>query len=378
MWILGTLAASIAFVDPLKSFLPVQAVVGIVIAPLVIALVGEALDDESHSERSQRIGMWMQISGALSLLGISFTSLILMQNQSFNDKWMFYVMVLAGLIPLSVLTLDCYLGLFKKQRLRLPDSAATDNWTAIGISIFFVVCVVAIVIFKNSAINPALYGVGLFFSMCAAICLNTWWINHELSGKPKTPCRRTIFSFDLTMLIGGAAGAALVIKSLIDNGRFVSSYDVVVGALFSFLGLIFAILKVGKALRRWSSFVATRDGLLELHSCGTILYRWENIDEAFLVNIAASSMAIAITLNVDLPAVEPQMQPGLDNTAREKWQRKYRERWVTNKHQYQADLLIIDGRCLYGIVNLWDAIRLVLADDTQRMNLPPTSSYTSV
>lgn len=372
---LGTFAATIALADPLKPWLSTQAVVGIIILPLAVTLLGEHLDEESKSERMQRAGLWLQLGGTICVFGLNIVSLLFAQTQEFQGKVIFYVMVSASMIPLSVLAADCYLGLFRNTRLRTYSPDTVNNWTAIAISAAFVAAFVFIVI-KNPFIDLKMYAAGLFFAMCAGVLLNSWWINRQLDARVTQPKMSLIRPFDLLTFVGGVFGALLLVKSWTVYSGFAATYEVAVGAIFTCLALLFGVHKIGTAMRVWRSYVAVREGLLELHADGWWLYPWEAISGAELVTMGASMRAINISLNVDLSSLEPTSRPGRNSASIEQWKKKRLERWMKHKAYYGGDVLLVDPKCLFGIVSMWNATRMALSDSSQRMKLPPASEFT--
>jgi hypothetical protein len=124
------------------------------------------------------------------------------------------------------------------------------------------------------------------------------------------------------------------------------------------------------------TFVASREGLIELHATGWVLCRWQDITKAFLYPYYGRQIAIGVILNEDPAAQEASATVnGSRITRYERWQDKRRVRIQSDKLNTGVDLLILSPFCRFGIVSLWNGIRLAIENPSRAHQLPPASTF---
>jgi hypothetical protein len=154
------------------------------------------------------------------------------------------------------------------------------------------------------------------------------------------------------------------------------NYALAIGICLAFLGVVNTVLRVKQLQGNLSSFVASREGLIEWHQTGWILYRWNEITLASLMTFA-NMPVIAIMLRIPDKELH-RSEPPHDKALLPSYERWYQRRARVRKHyvkDYGVDLAISMAQCREDIVSLWHSIELAKAVPSQAELLRPGSDF---
>lgn len=358
-----------------KTVLPVWAVVGLATAPAAVQVIGECVEEEASSPSRYRLGLWIQlVAEFIYIIGLAVV-LPTLPGIFPRDLVFFFVLAGGGFLAALITMVDCSLPLLGKERLSRRYAESVNQWTAILIAFAFTTAV-AIMMFKSPRVELMGYATALFFSGCLAIGIRVQWIKHKLGAPATVASRKAVTLSDVFISAFGLAGLLLALEAMQLPGYEHQAYCLGVGAIFALFAFIVEGAKARQLIGSVSSFVSTREGILELHRLGWVLYRWENFADVFLTSIGSVN-AVAMIV-AEEPANGDHSAPPEDRVQKSKFDRwnelrgKRRERWIRD---HGVDLYVLEPACRFGIVSLWHGAQLAMNKPPQADGLPSMSEF---
>lgn len=360
LWIFSLFSVCASLCDRVKPFVPVYAGIGILILPVIATFVGEFLEESEHKSW-HRSGLWTQLIASLVYASYLITALIYIDPvYKPVDRIFFTVLTTLGFLPAVLLIVDCYRGLFLNRRISVSLAPLVNQMSAMLTAGMFTITALLLMIPRASA-NLMPYACALFFGGCFAIGILTWWTDHQLK-KPVHVMNKRRSGFiqisDVAAIGFGIAGSVLAFKGFSTN----SDKAYVVG-----IGLLFASYCASVLVFRWRmwkgdvhSFVACREGLIDLHSTGWILYPWNAISDIALITGAGNIRVIAMNFIRPISEVEIIGQtPESKSEQFKKFVDSRTKKNQTNALFYGYDLVVHPIFCRFGIVDLWRQIEQI-------------------
>jgi len=373
IWVCGFFTLTALLSDVTQTVAPLAAV-SMLLIPLVVTISGEVLEDSATDSR-QKLGTIFQIVGSgIYISYIIIAAYFYAQNQTLSSLVMLVVSMLGGLAAVIVIA-DCGLALTDKDRISRSNAPIVNLTTVVILSALFTGAGFYVWLREPDKQELMTDSVLMFFSAGFAILAHAFWLHRQLNSKPALKKPQKVRALDLIATIWGVAGLGLVCRAVVTTGAD-RNYALAIGICLAFLGVINTIMRVKQLQGALSSFVASQEGLIELHKTGWILYRWHEISLASLMT-SANMPVISIMLAIpdqELHRSEPPHDKSLLPSYEEWYQRRKRQQKHYSK-DYGVDLAIGISQCREDIVSLWHSIQLAKAEPSQAQLLRPGSDF---